>query len=396
MKVLLVLSAAALLASQSCNRPAAPSATGSATDSATEAAGKGLVILNEPTPYVTPGREDQVNDRPYFHDFGRVPYGTQLEHLFRLKNTDAVPVTIHDLLPSCGCATPQISYTTSDGETVRGDARADGPLLTVPPGAQVEVLVRIDTHHVRYPNRDKLATIRLRSDSVHEPYMTFEMHLIVDRLFQATPSRIELHEVPQSVGATVTAAIALAQPGSQAMIEGVFSVEGPLEASVSVGEQLGRPLWTVLIVVEPGLPLGALEGAVYLTTRGFEGEQREATFDVHVTGRIVPDVIVDPPALYLDALTRGDTAQAVAELRALIPGARVALLGARVEGQGADLVRVEFEAVDPDAAGRSARWRVTLRTLAEVEPTRFAGEVHLELDDPALPEIVVPFSGALR
>src|SRR5262245_6872067 len=91
----------------------------------------GLVVVNP------------VGNRPTFFDFGTVPYGQPIEHVFRIRNDEAVPVTIKDLLPSCSCSSPRISYVAKDGSVVQGDGASRERVITLPSGAVADLVVKI-------------------------------------------------------------------------------------------------------------------------------------------------------------------------------------------------------------------------------------------------------------
>ena len=72
---------------------------------ATTGEAAGLVVVQEGASEVVepePGdssdsrgsRGSTSRDRPYFHDFGTVRQGPILKHVFELRNTDPVPLTI--------------------------------------------------------------------------------------------------------------------------------------------------------------------------------------------------------------------------------------------------------------------------------------------------------------
>ncbi|MDE0892542.1 MAG: DUF1573 domain-containing protein, partial [Planctomycetota bacterium] len=126
------------------------------------------------------------SERPYFHDFGVIQDGTKPTHTFRLLNTEAIPVTLIDLLPSCSCVVPAIRSVSASGVITRGSTRNIGPACVVPPGGLLEIEVAIDTQQIRRKNVDRLSTIRLRTDSAVTPFHTLELHVIVEQLVQAT------------------------------------------------------------------------------------------------------------------------------------------------------------------------------------------------------------------
>ncbi|MGC4022711.1 MAG: DUF1573 domain-containing protein [Cyclobacteriaceae bacterium] len=52
------------------------------------------------------------------HDFGTVPEGPKVAHLYKVKNTGNAPLIIQDVKPTCGCTTPDWTKTPiAVGET---------------------------------------------------------------------------------------------------------------------------------------------------------------------------------------------------------------------------------------------------------------------------------------
>jgi hypothetical protein len=367
-----------------------PEGASAGSGQGTLAPNQGLVIVSPPSPIVSPGQEELRADRPYFHDFGHIDYGDVVQHVFTLENTDPDPVVVHNLLPSCGCTTPRITTTTKSGETIRGKLKGD-PLITIEPGAQAEVTIRIDTRSIRAFNRDKLETVRLRCDSKNTPYLSFEVHVRVERLFLAEPGRVEFDNVPSSVGARESVRITSFARGTPAAILDIDSVEGPIRASVSEGLLLNTPIWTLLVEVEPGVPLGALSGRVSLSCVDMDGEPAEP-YELEVSGQIVRDIVLDPPALHFLQLGGSGSSTVEARLKSLVPGSRVRVTGGTLTGPAADRLRFEALPVEPDAVGRAADWRILLNAAPGLVGTSFAGTLTLELDDPVVSTLAVPYS----
>ena len=113
----------------------------------------------------------------FFFDFGDLPFGEHAERVFQLVNAEPDEVVIHDLLPSCGCTVARLWYTAASGEEVRGKS-GGGDVITIPPGTTASLAIAVDTTHVEVVNRDKLAQVRIRSDSKTTPFLTLEMHLL--------------------------------------------------------------------------------------------------------------------------------------------------------------------------------------------------------------------------
>src|SRR6478736_150838 len=66
------------------------------------------------------------------HEFGVVPQGTPVTHVFSFKNTGAVPLVLSSVSPSCGCTTPEwpkdaIAPNATAKITVTYNAATPGP-----------------------------------------------------------------------------------------------------------------------------------------------------------------------------------------------------------------------------------------------------------------------------
>jgi len=381
---LAALLALALAAPLACERP--PAAGIALPDRAPAAGGDagGLVL------------EGARDDRPTYWDFGTVAYGTRPEHVFRVRNAGSEPVTIHDLLPSCGCTVPRVAYVAADGTRVEGTKARSGPVLVVPAGAVAEVAIRIETTQVERMNVDKLATVRMRSDSPTNPFLMFELHLVVERHFNAAPARVQLFDAPQSGGRSAEVSVARASPALAARVLGVESVEGPFTATVDETEVLGRPVWVLVVAPEPGLPVGPALGEVRLRTTGADGEGTGAPVVVPVSAQIVPDVALRPPLFLLGARPVGASPALEATLEALVPGERFRVLRVEARGVASEALALEWSPLDADAQGAAARWRIAVAPTAALTAPEFAGRIVIETDHPRHGVIDVPYSGTVR
>ncbi len=349
---------------------------------AQESAAQGLVIRNG------------YPDRPYFHDFGRIAFGERAEYVFELENTDPVPVVIHDMKPSCGCVTPRISYTASNGSVVEGLLSGDGPVITLPPGAVARVAMRIDTTRVQRMNTDKLEQVRLRSDSAVTPYLTLEMHLVVERLFRSVPASIDLGLVPQSHGKGARADLSTEIAGSPARILGIESIDGPLEAHLDPTQHGDEPYWILTIDVLPDQPLGIVKGKVKLSSTGADGTGTGFAHEVPVLGQVVPDVVIDPGVLLFRTGEPGSLPRAEAKIVALVPGERVLVRTTELEGSDSENLRVEATPVQPDENGRATEWKLVIQALEPLRDRAFHGSLDVVTDHARVPSIRVPYSRA--
>ena len=357
-----------------------------ACDRGHEAERGGLTVLNP------------VEGRPFF-DFGQVPYGSTVEHVFEIRNDEANPVRIRELMPSCGCATPRIHYVAADGSRVEGTSGTDGAVIVLPPGAVAQLLVRVDTTQVQTMNIDKLATVRIRSDSATRPFLTVEMHLLVVRTMQAVPGSIELGQSPRSSGRSGRSDVTCALPGKSVRVRGIEKIEGPFTATVDATEISGVPVWIVVATVANDLPIGPARGKVILATTKEDGTGEGASFEISVSAQIAPDVVLRPPVLAFGTIAKGTAARVVGDLVALVPGERFHVTATEVttEPQGAaQWIASEATPVDPDDEGSSSSWTIVLQSWPKLEEPLFSGTLVLRTDHPKAAEIRVPFSGAVR
>lgn len=94
----------------------------------TEAA-KPSIVLASSTPVAT---EDILNVKES-HDFGKIPQGKPVTHVFEITNTGKAAYKLDNVVASCGCTTPQWDKekVVNPGEktiiTVGYNAAAEGP-----------------------------------------------------------------------------------------------------------------------------------------------------------------------------------------------------------------------------------------------------------------------------
>jgi hypothetical protein len=354
--------------------------------STASSSGRGLVVKNP------------VGNRPTFFDFGDLQYGQHVEHVFEVENTDPDPVTIADMLPSCGCTAARIVYTDAAGNEVMGSIAPGQKVITLPPGTVAHLSMTVDTTHVETMNIDKLTQVRLRSDSKNTPYLTLEMHLVVRRTFRSVPDRIDLGESPQSSPKSGRADLTPELATARARIRAIEKIEGPFDATVDKTEINGVDLWVLAASPKPELPIGPVHGRVTLSTTRDDGTGEGLPFSVPLSAQIARDVVVRPFLFALRSSSPADdskpseTLSAEAELAALIPGERVLVRSVSAKGSGADALRFESSAVQPEASGRSANWRIVVRAPASLAAKEAGGIVAIELDHPRVPRIEVPYT----
>jgi|694.fasta_scaffold00556_40 hypothetical protein len=333
---------------------------------------KGLVVLE--------GRPD----RPFYWDFDRVPYGEKPSHTFRMRNTDSKPVTILDLQANCGCTQPRVAIEVQ-GERIMG--RTKSPVLTVPAGAEFELEIAIDTRLVEKMNIDKLGVVRLRCDSENSPFLAFETHIIVERLFRSVPAELDLGEIPRTSGKDGRADLSTELAGSAARILGIERVEGPFGATVDATQVGAETIWILLVSARPDQPLGTVHGRVLVQTTDLQGQGDKGRFEVAVRGQVVEPIVLRPASL-----TISSGAGASARIECLPPGLKVALLSAVLEGEGSDSVELAVSAEAPDEAGRASAFVLAVKPKGGLPEKPLALQARVRLSGPGLEELRLPIA----
>ncbi len=347
---------------------------------------QGLVIQN-------PGQAE----RPYFHDYGNVPFGQAVTHVYDLLNTDPEPVVIRSVQGGCACIrVTSIDAHLPDGSEIQGKVRSKEEVLTVPPGALVKMAVRMDTSQLRDPNKDKLEILRLSTSSPNTPFPTFELHVKSQQLFQITPRRLVLGDVPTTSGKAGAIQIVTASFGDTARILRIESSGEHCEAELSEEVANGESLWTVHVRVPEFAPKGALRDELVLVTTDEYGEGEEGRERVEILAQVTDDVVANPRMISFASLKLGEAAKASCKLVALVPGARLLVENVSIEGEKSDSLEVEAVPLTPDASGAAVSWELHLHANDKLPAGRFAGNLIVSLDDSQTPEVKVPYSGFVR
>lgn len=348
--------------------------------------GGGLVVLND----------DPVDPRrPHFFDLGELEHGTRTELPVLLENRDPVPVTIEHVDPACQCTSvKRLRLVDEEGRVLReGDVERDGRMLTVPSGGRTELLLGVNTLSVR-PNRDRLAILRVVSDSVTTPFLTLEVHLRSHKPFSVTPRSLQLGAIPQSHGGSKQVRILTGVPDSGARVAGVRETTGGVEATLDHHVDGAEPVWVLTARVPPLKPKGGLREKVVLDTVEADGE--EGTLEVDVWAQVVDDVGFDRPTPFFPPVREGETSTLELDLVARVPGMRVRLEDVRVSGPAAEHVSATFRPAEGyyvDDDRRCERWTLELEAGPGLPPGRFEAELVALLDDDQWPEVRTTLAG---
>ena len=329
--------------------------------------------------------------RSYFHDFGRVPDGEVASHTFKLRNTDRLPLTIRRMSPSCGCTVPSVRYFDEDGRAVIGQPSNEPEILVIPPLADVELTVRIDTASIRNKNVQKLMQIRITTDSQNDPYLTLECSLMVEQAFRVDGNFVSLGKLPTSIGGFANTQVS--QIGaSSAVLTGVGATPPGIVARLTKSDIIGRGVWDLLVTASPPLELGNYAGEIELLAQTSDGEAHASWF-VEYRGTVVPDILVSPNRIIFEDFRSDGIASVDAEVRSMIPGARFAIKGAEVDGPMSEFIEVEWSPIGEPDGTSSSSWSIKATARPDIQNGRFSGTITIITDNSQTPRIDIIYAG---
>ena len=356
--------------------------------------GQGLVLLIDPenTTEKAPMRPDGTFElRPNFHDFGSVPDGETPSYVFRLQNTDPMPVAVKKLKPSCGCTVPSLRYRDDEGNLVQGLGHTvgDRPHIVVPPGKVLEVEVQIDTTEIKTKNADKLNTVTISTDSPASYYLQLETHILVEAPFNVVPMTLELTRIPVSAGGEGSVDIVPALGFHGWRVSGILEQPDDLSCELSHETVLGNDKWTLTTRLGAGVAPGRqLREVVVSASTPADGPGPNVKIPVVAT--VVEDIQFEPGRFVFRAKP-GE--RYTVRMRSLLQGHRYAVVGAVLSEEHRGLLEVGYEGEDAGPEGPSSTWLVSLMlpALDEALDYPLRGTLRLQLDDPQHPEVEVGY-----
>lgn len=382
-----ILSVLALLVACGPDQPADPGET------AADVPGDGLVILVDEDAGASDASLDAGPVRPYYHDFGRVPDGEVVSHVFRLENRDPNPVAILAVKPGCGCTLSRVRTTDAEGNLVRGAPKSvqGKPLVTVLPGRVAEVELQIDTRILSSKNVDKTLTTLVTTDSPNSYYITLETHIFAAKPFHIVPNGLNFGRVPLA-GEGVKSCDVVRAPGFDVVLGELLSAPPGIRTEISPDPDAPRPLWRVTAFFTPEVegPLGRWTGRLLFQVLRPDGTEAKP-LEIPLQADRSPDLVPDPLRLVFVADEDGAAGEVV--LSSLLPGHLFGVRDLRVtDPELAPLFETSFEPAGSVRDGRSGSWTLRLRVQHAGDVREIVrGELLATLDDPQHESVRVVF-----
>lgn len=210
-------------------------------------------------------------------DLGKVKSGTVVEDSITFRNDGDAPLEVLRLQSSCPCLT-------------LGEIAANQ--LKLAPGAALEVPFAYDTKDLY---GDQGAAIVVASNDPVMPAVVFDLTVYVDILLVVRPPKgVSWGLVPR--GGTIDMALDFFPGDKTNGIEllGIRVSEPGLAVKTEKGMLKDTPRVTARFAVDPNAPLGEMHNSV--TARLRIGDE-ETTVTLPLTGHVIGDVMVLPPAI---------------------------------------------------------------------------------------------------
>ncbi len=335
---------------------------------------------------------------PFYHSFGKLPYGKVFSHTFELRNVEDRAITIKRTEPACSCSRVKSIHALKganleDGVVV-GDLSQKDNILRVEPGQAFSVEILVDTKRVP-PNAQKLVVVRMCTDSPIEPYLTFELNFLPEKHFELASPSLRLGDIPLGGGVGNTLQIYSRVAINDARLIDVFSTTEGLEAELVLipGFQAN---WNLSVTAVGQEVRGPLRGNVILRTTDGHGQGDAGRLEIPVEGRVVPAVMMYPSNLSFGRIAIGKGSSLHAGVQGLAPGHKIEILAAHLSGASAEHLSVELERIATDSFGKSARIDVHVHCAETAPPGAIDAKLTLDLVDELNPTIIRSIHGLVE
>ena len=169
-----------------------------------------------------------------------------------------------------------------------------------------------------------------------------------------------------------------------------------LDANLETIEVAGQPAWRLSVKLPALTNIGPIQDEIVLRTTDRDGVGEDERLTVPVHGQVVADIGVFPETLSFGMLSQGESGELEAQVLARVPGARVKIVGAEIDGPLAEHVELEYRPVRGDAVGRSKEWRIHMKAAGSIPVGRATGTLNIRLDDAQYPELSAKVLAVVR
>lgn len=331
-------------------------------------------------------------------DVGKIVHPGSTATTFAFHNAGTKPVGIVDILASCGCTEPHVRVV-KNGKVVRdGHARGSvrGPLLTILPGEEGELTVRVETATLQSSVKEHMSRISIATDEVVDPIDLF-LRVEVERLFDVVPSMLAFEPMGAKQVQRGEVKVLIFSPDAEPPFEPTVVAEPAGIRTEAIETVDGvRPILWVVATAGPGLPATGVQGEIRIEFRFGKGGAKETkTVSIPVAVPVVADVSWKPSNFDFQVVTAESPARSAPVVLQLLDPDRTLHLGEpRIEGETASRLTLEIE---PLEEGKS--YRLTLVAsigFPQATAQGHHGLVRIESGLADFPELRIPFRAYTR
>lgn len=299
-------------------------------------------------------------------DFGMVPKGEPIRHVFILKNMGKADLHVTDVKPSCGCTVPEFDKV-------------------IKPGAEGKVTLTVDTKNFSGPISK---TALLMTDDPSMPQMTLFVSANVKPFVEALP--YGFFRITALSGESASSEVVLVSDDPEFKPTKVETPNSFLKATFSpvpekeLIKDKNPNQWKVVLTTAPDAPEGILGGAVKVAT----GVKRQPEIEISVSGFVKPAVSVTPVSINFGNFDpKGDAVKRnvmIVNNNAQAASFAVTKVETNVPGISAEIVPVD-----------KSRVQVVLTVDQKIKKGVFEGELLIKTTDKAKSDVKVPLKGVI-
>lgn len=289
------------------------------------------------------------------YDFGSVLSGIPVTHGFAIRNAGSAELRIVKVQTSCGC-------------TVAESGNRD-----LKPGQSTEITVNFDTKH-QSGHREREITVYSNDPSHPTTVLMLKGDIKVEA--QAVPSAVDFEVLHKGTQASRQIKIEYLGSGSNFKVTKVENSNPDIKVKM-VPRPDHKPGALVDVTLLGSMPAGTFDDNIELTTSS-------QPIEVHVFGRVVGDLVVDPAQLSFGIVHRGQSALRI--VRLTNSGHQPVSVTAVTSTNQNVYTRVE-----PINAGRE--YKITAELRKGTADGQLRGQLMIKTDSSEQPTLTVPFYG---
>jgi len=291
------------------------------------------------------------------HDFGTVLEGRPVNHTFKVRNAGGAELVIDHVQTTCGCTVAEPSRKR------------------LKPGEEAEIAVTFDT---KYQKGHRQRVITLYSNDPQTPSATMTLQGDVKTEVEASPEEIAFNKVRQGTEETRQFALTYVGQGKDFRIEKISNSSPHIKVTQAARKD-GKPGAMLIVTMLKSMPAGPFDDTIDIATN-------HQAVQVHVFGRIVGDLTIDPAQVSFGIVPHGQGATRILRLTNAAAGA-VQITGISSTNQSVTAK------VDPVTPGKE--YKITVELRRGTPDGELRGALSINTDNPQQPLLKLPFYGVV-